>query len=221
LLKNRCETTNETEAEEEAEKEGSELTPSLKGLVWPMLTNYPEMKAVVHVGVELSRKRARFGWCLLIGLAGSALQAQELAPYLEAADHGPLLASVSLPSDVGRDPLSACDEAPQRSTSPAPLQAPVSLWSAPPDLIITDSPLNLTYDRVQAILHSSDIKSMDDDDLVLVRTRVPSRFAYQSWAKLETGYGQYLGPDTVGRWRTNGVGIEDPDYLYLKLNLRF
>ena len=177
--------------------------------------------AVVHIQAELSQKLVRV-CCLLMALAGSAVRAQESASYLEAADHGPLLAYASLPSGAS---ISLLDRAvqPDLALARAKDEPPVSLWTAPvPDLAISDAPLHLDDDHFRAIFHSSATASiLDDDDLVIARAQLPSRFAYHSMARLETGYGQYLGPDTVGRWRTNGAGLEELDYLYVKLNFRF
>jgi hypothetical protein len=48
-----------------------------------------------------------------------------------------------------------------------------------------------------------------------------SRFAYHSWADFRTGWGQYFSTETFGRSRTNGVGFNEPDFIYIKMSLRF
>ena len=60
-----------------------------------------------------------------------------------------------------------------------------------------------------------------DGSVTLFRKPMPSRFAYHSWAGLRTGWGRYCSADTFGRSRTNGVGIEDPYFLYVKMSFRF
>ena len=50
---------------------------------------------------------------------------------------------------------------------------------------------------------------------------MPSRYAYNSWANLQTGYGELFPGDSIGRSRKNGVGIEDPRCLYFKMSFRF
>jgi hypothetical protein len=60
-----------------------------------------------------------------------------------------------------------------------------------------------------------------DSSITLLRKTMPSRFAYHSWAGLRTGWGRYFSPDTFGRSRTNGAGLNDPDFLYVKMSFRF
>jgi hypothetical protein len=61
----------------------------------------------------------------------------------------------------------------------------------------------------------------DDSSITLFRKTMPSRYAYHSWAGFRTGWGQYFSADTFGRSRTNGAGIDDPDFLYVKMSVRF
>ena len=49
----------------------------------------------------------------------------------------------------------------------------------------------------------------------------PTRYSYHGRAGLGTGYGQFLSTGTLGRSRTNGVGVQDADFLYLKISVRF
>jgi len=64
-------------------------------------------------------------------------------------------------------------------------------------------------------------RTSPEDCFCLFRKRLPSRFAYDSWAKLQTGYGEFFPGDTIGRVRKNGVGIEAPHWFYLKMSLWF
>ena len=58
--------------------------------------------------------------------------------------------------------------------------------------------------------------------LMLLQTRLPTRFSYRSWAGLHSGYGQiFSSPDTIGRSRVNGAGVDDPACLYLKVSFNF
>jgi hypothetical protein len=60
-----------------------------------------------------------------------------------------------------------------------------------------------------------------DSPVTLLRKRLPSRNGYPVWAELRTGYGRIFTPDTLGRSRTNGAGLVDPDWLHLKICFRF
>jgi len=225
------------------------------------------MTYALQIGVEAGRSRPLerpflkptallLSAVAVIAAAGSALRAQELAPYLEAANHGPLLAYASVPPppalahmaliapDLGclrsEENLSHQSSSSSRQAPPAGTQAPstssptgndvgsstsggLSLSSPPStELTTPETSVHLAYDNVQAIFKSGAGKSeLVDDGFVIVRAKMSSRFAYQGSTKVETGFGQYLGPDTIARWRTNGAGVEDPDYLYVKFNVRF
>jgi len=63
----------------------------------------------------------------------------------------------------------------------------------------------------------------DDDDrsVTLFRKLRPSRYAYQAWADVGTGFGQIFSAETFGRSRTNGVGVQDTDWFYLKMSFKF
>src|SRR5436190_23297154 len=60
-----------------------------------------------------------------------------------------------------------------------------------------------------------------DSSVTLFRKSMPSRFSYHSWAGLRTGWGQYFSAETFGRSRTNGVGLDEPDFIYVKMSVRF
>lgn len=55
----------------------------------------------------------------------------------------------------------------------------------------------------------------------LYRKRLPSRYRSGAWLDVQSGYGDVLVEDRVGRARANGAGIQDPDYLYLRVRFRF
>ncbi len=57
--------------------------------------------------------------------------------------------------------------------------------------------------------------------LQFLHKKVPSRFDYDSWTGVETGYGQFLADNALGRSRTGGAGVQDPDWFYLKMSFKF
>jgi hypothetical protein len=60
------------------------------------------------------------------------------------------------------------------------------------------------------------------DEVVLFHKKLVSHFNYNSYARLDSGYGQwYNGPDPIGRTRTSGVGVRDPDWIYVKMSFFF
>ena len=61
----------------------------------------------------------------------------------------------------------------------------------------------------------------NESTVMLFRKQLPSRFSYHSWAGLGTGYGQFLSTNALGRSRTNGAGIQEPDWFYLKMSVMF
>ncbi len=65
------------------------------------------------------------------------------------------------------------------------------------------------------------ISSSEGSSLVLLTRRMPSRYSYSSWARLHTGYGQFFKGDTMGRFMTSGAGFEEPNWLYVKMSLKW
>ena len=85
-------------------------------------------------------------------------------------------------------------------------------------------PTNLEESRFGAMVRQEPQGNglLSGRSLVLFKRRMPSRYSYGSWAKINSGYGQFFsGRDTLGRSRINGVGVNDPDYFYLKMTLSF
>jgi hypothetical protein len=58
-------------------------------------------------------------------------------------------------------------------------------------------------------------------EFFLLRKKMPSRYAYDSWANVKTGYGRFFPDEAIARSRTSGVGVEDPDWIYIKMTFRF
>jgi len=60
------------------------------------------------------------------------------------------------------------------------------------------------------------------DEIVLFRRKMPSHYNYSSWARVDSGYGQYFnGADPIGRTCTSGAGVRDLDWLYVKMTFSF
>jgi hypothetical protein len=57
--------------------------------------------------------------------------------------------------------------------------------------------------------------------LELMHVKMRSHYAYDGFANLQTGYGSFFPDDSIGRSRTNGAGLVDTDWFYLKMNFRF
>lgn len=86
--------------------------------------------------------------------------------------------------------------------------------------------LSLSFDdwkieTVFPVLDSSQSRAEGEPSILLFRKPVASRFSSHGWTGLRTGFGRYFRDDPIGRSRTNGAGIEEPDCLYLKMSLRF
>ena len=62
---------------------------------------------------------------------------------------------------------------------------------------------------------------LSDRSLTLVQTRLPTRFAYDAWAKLVTSYGQFFPDNILSRSRLTGYDALDPDWFYVKMTFKF
>ena len=60
-----------------------------------------------------------------------------------------------------------------------------------------------------------------DSTFALLRRSMPARHNYSTYAKVQTGIGQFFPGDTVGLSRINGAGIDEPRYLYVQLCFKF
>ena len=73
-----------------------------------------------------------------------------------------------------------------------------------------------------ALFHSARKAARLQEPVVgLFTKRLASRYPSGSWAQLHAGFGDVFANDTVGRFRMNGAGQQDPDTAYLKLSFRF
>src|SRR5258705_134344 len=48
-----------------------------------------------------------------------------------------------------------------------------------------------------------------------------SRYGYDSWPNVQTGFGLFFPDEAIARCRTSGVGVEDPDWFYVKMTFKF
>jgi hypothetical protein len=110
----------------------------------------------------------------------------------------------------------------QHSFSPGPASYLLRLAAEP--ISPSQQPLRLLEtchltSLFKTVKGEEDLES--DSSITLFRQPMSSRFAYRSWAGLRTGWGRYFSPETFGRSRTNGAGINEPDFLYVKMSFRF
>ena len=138
-----------------------------------------------------------------MGVLLASVQAQQLAPYLTAADNAPLLAAASvavLPApDVMPEPMVPADT---HRAEALRLVDDVR----PGDLMQLGAPGRA---------------SEGGKELTLMQTRMRSRFDYEAWTEVNAGYGQFFPDDKIGRCRTGGAGLEEPDWVYVKLTFSF
>jgi hypothetical protein len=131
----------------------------------------------------------------------SALAAETPALLLEIASPAPVLAYASL--------------------STAPTMA--SLWLSAGSTA-TDGLLDLrAAERQTSSLLRWQTEPGDlafPSSLLVAPPKIDSRFSYLSWAALHTGVGEYFLSDTLPRLRTNGAGIQNPRWFFLKLSFR-
>ena len=63
---------------------------------------------------------------------------------------------------------------------------------------------------------------LDGAEIVLFRQRMSSHYNYPSWARVDSGYGQWFnGADPIGRTRTSGAGVRDNSWIYVKMSIGF
>jgi len=137
------------------------------------------------------------------------------------------LPSLNVPTLPGSLPDSSSGTSQEGSLAASltrvPEDAPVFL--NPPDLGIEASMENLSLldeRQLDNFLKTSARGSrFGTDEFVLLRKKMPSRYAYDSWADLNTGFGRFFPDEAIARCRTSGVGVEDPDWIYVKMTFRF
>ncbi len=92
------------------------------------------------------------------------------------------------------------------------LEMPIEDTSVWPEWKWSSRELSRLVPRRQLVVEKS---------LLLMHQKLHSRYSYDAWANLQTGYGQYLSDDTLGRSRTNGAGLVETDWFYLKMSFKF
>jgi hypothetical protein len=157
--------------------------------------------------------------CLLLPFLSCGVQAQVGAP----ATVGPLLAYATVsvrpvleefPSNAGSVETTG---GPDMQPEPAEVRQPLNRT-------ITADSFTFTIERRFAKLSRASRHNsiLEGDEVVLFRKKMTSHYNYPSWARLDSGYGQWFnGADPIGRTRTGGVGVRDPDWLYVKMTFSF
>ena len=147
---------------------------------------------------------------LIWRLAGIAFMAASYCCCLEAEEQ--ILSAPQEAQGISTSYFSASRRLPSFTLTLAPEPSDLSFGGF----------LHLTDDWLKSIFQKPAASELGHDrSIMLFRKQMPSRYSYHAWAGLRTGYGQFLPDDTVGRSRTNGVGIQDPSWLYLKMSLKF
>jgi len=164
-------------------------------------------------------KRFSFSACLLLAFVCFSVQAQAGEP----AAMGSLLAYATVSVRPGfeefagkagfTEVISKTDPAVDIQESPRALN--ISIWS--------DSFSFFNERRFTTLSRSPRHNGLlNGDEIVLFRRRMSSHYNYSSWARLDSGYGQYFnGADPIGRTCTSGAGVRDLDWLYLKMTVSF
>lgn len=109
--------------------------------------------------------------------------------------------------------------APLRTPSPMTATAPSKTINT--EMSLTLSPEFTSEEERQFEALFKNPKQQASEAFVLLRRKIPSRYSYDSWANVKPGFGQFFPDDVIGRSRTSGVGIQDPEWLYIKMSLRF
>jgi hypothetical protein len=170
-----------------------------------------------------SRVAGLFGTGCLCLLGCPTVLAEEAVHSLSAAAYAPLLAYAVVPAasfDVLRFTHST-----HQTESPVFAPSAHSLFVTEVTLARSSSSAAPADERYYGEVSRQDSVGggrLAEGSIVLFRTRVPTRFSYQSYAGLQSGYGQVFSTaDTIGRSRTNGAGVDDPSCVYLKMSLNF
>jgi len=184
------------------------------------------------VTAELSRSRgALAAWCGLFAASSVFSICRTPAFGEEAASRGksakePLLLAFAAPS-----PRLAFSRSPSISgTGSTPAVEPGTLDRQQHEFALSSARslfepvLSDDGKQAQSLLQGmSGQRKRPDADMgfQFLHKKVPSRFAYDSWTGVETGYGQFLADNALGRSRTSGAGVQDPDWFYLKMSFKF
>ncbi len=100
----------------------------------------------------------------------------------------------------------------------------ISLWYAPPVVRSVFDRRGWLGDSLSPGHIQFEIREhnwLSDRSLTLFQTKLPSRFAYDAWAKVVTSYGQFFPDDVLSRARITGYDMLNPDWLYVKFTFKF
>ncbi len=164
-------------------------------------------------------KPSRFLACSALSFFCCSVQAQVATPV----NVGPLLAYATVSVRPGfeaftgkagfTEVITKTDSSSEIKESPRALN--LSIWA--------DS-FSLFNERHFTTLSRSPRHSglLHGDEVVLFRRKMSSHYNYSSWARLDSGYGQYFnGADPIARTCTSGAGVRDLDWLYVKMTISF
>lgn len=171
----------------------------------------PEKKAASSAEFQRSRQvsnrlsavqRAVLAVGLVLMLAGPRLQAEE-KPLYTAADSTIFELSTPLKNRWSMTSLLL------GPISESETKAAATLW---PEDKFNCEIVARAVPRRQILVERS---------LQLMHVKMRSHYTYDGWANLQTGYGSFFPDDSIGRSRTNGAGLVDTDWFYLKMNFKF
>jgi len=62
-----------------------------------------------------------------------------------------------------------------------------------------------------------------EPSVALLRQKPPVQrsYSYDSWGIFQAGFGQLFVDNVITHYQSNGAGIEEPHWFYLKINFRF
>jgi hypothetical protein len=156
---------------------------------------------------------------LLMALCCCTLHGAEIGPVLEFAKVDLRLAYDCLPAvsvAPGGLSVSKQDNAQREALSPEPVPSEPCVQTNQPALdLCVAAPIDAGTVSLRPLATGK------APALGLFRKRLSSRYSSGAWVDLRSGYGDVLVEDRVGRVQLNGAGIQDPDFLYLKLCFKF
>ncbi len=116
-------------------------------------------------------------------------------------------------------PILAVSFIPVRPVSEPVVVAPV----AAPAVSVSDTPLFRTPPTLfhAGLGEGDETAGSGPQEFTLLRGHLPRHRLCPAVTGLNGGYGQFFDDDTIGRFRTAGAGLQDPDWLFVKFTLFF
>ena len=158
--------------------------------------------------------------CLVLPFFSCWVHAQVGAP----ATVGPLLAYATVSVRPGLEEFASKARSGEITTASSDSQPEPADVRQSLNRTITADSFTFTIERRFGKLSRSPRHDsiLEGDEIVLFRKRMSTHYNYSSWARVDSGYGQWFnGADPIGRTRTGGVGARDPDWLYVKMSFSF